>query len=239
MPVPHTPPYQAREDARSYLMEMVTEGRKQQIAMKQQLQHKEKEDVETSKPMPRLPGRDGDICAQVFDLLSKGEMTKATRLLNSKGLADIEDSKVRESLEALYPNAPATPGISKDLINSVTTNGFESKEVLTYLTSRRRGTAGGHSGITYDILKSMVSTHKERALLAIANFCTAAELLQPPRLRTPQQQQLPNSITPPRVTVRGPCQGQGGPVKSQTHWHSGRLHQPHSRDDVKGPHQRA
>jgi len=109
-----------------------------------------------------------------LDNLRRGYYTKTTRALGSKGLADITDQDVRAALDKLYPRAePCDTGVllASAEHQAICTPGFSEDDVLAFLKTRRRGIAGGASGITYDLLKEACSTNSGGAR-AIAGVCS-------------------------------------------------------------------
>ena len=96
--------------------------------------------------------------------LKQGAVTQTSRCLGSKGLADLRNNETREALLGKYPRRPSPVdttvlglgqgGAGADV------QPFTADAALTWLTRRRRGTAGGPEGLSADDLKEVI--HHDR-----------------------------------------------------------------------------
>ena len=95
--------------------------------------------------------------------LKLGKFSKASRVLSSIGLANLADPAVLKALRDKYPDTPQEqleeeeenyPSVEAWMAAQV--EGVEVTDVQKYLSSRKRGTAGGPDGWTYDHLKQLI-----------------------------------------------------------------------------------
>ena len=109
---------------------------------------------------------------QALKLLYNGDYTKVSRMLASKGIADLSEEEVRKALLKLYPRrGPCTP-MEANSLNRAIVEGFEPEEVLRFLSSRRRGIAPGPSGLSYDDIKGVCAAYPIKGPQVIACFCS-------------------------------------------------------------------
>jgi len=125
--------------------------------------------VKAAKGEPKAEGELNILRALSF--VMDGAYRKVAPALTSNGNADLDDDDVRKGIELLYPRADRVTGIKQDAVDDLAHQPFEASEVIAYLATRRRRTAGGLSRLTYDTLKSMVAYAPERAPDALAAVC--------------------------------------------------------------------
>ena len=97
--------------------------------------------------------------------LGRGCVSQASRILGSRGTADLSDPAVETALRAKYPRRDAPvdttvlelghDGLDESL------EPFSGEAAIKYIASRRRGTAGGPEGLSYNDVKELLG-HSRR-----------------------------------------------------------------------------
>jgi hypothetical protein len=114
----------------------------------------------------------GGQFARPLECIRRGEYGKATRALGEIGQADLNNPKVEDNLRKLYPAGDACERATEDDLKDIQVESIADEAVTDFLKSRPRGKAGGESGWTYDLIKTVLVTTGKRGVRALANFLT-------------------------------------------------------------------
>ena len=98
-------------------------------------------------------------------LVNDGLYARASRILSSKGLSQLDRGPVKASLEAKYPSrtsvCPDVAGLAPGCVGA-DVRPFSEDEVLNYINSRGKRCAAGPGGLSYDDMKNLINEGNKR-----------------------------------------------------------------------------
>ena len=138
---------------------------------------------ETGDPTPRGPRRrrrmqeQERLAARIQRHLSTGSISRGARALDSEPLADPSDPAVIAALRALHPAAEAATPLPEQ-VPALQVSADTLSDVLKRVSTHNRGTAGGPTGWTYEmiVVVAQASQNGLRAVLRFVNLILGAKL---------------------------------------------------------------